>query len=375
MSAIPRILVVDTNNHLGHIVRASMFLLNRQYVLVEIPTAEEALSEVIDTNINLAVVTFSLDGSMTGLEWATRAIRQRAGARIIVVADDHDPEPDATLLESSNFQYVSYTAGELFLRVMRIGLDGPEVVAAEEASRNSSSSALDLGPVPKLNLDRARTLLLDAIREIGALGVGVLGGLIADRAGRIVVDEGATSQIDKEQVTPLLGPSFAQAIRMSPHLGGKSWLMKYYEGDDYQLFALSAGYHYFMMLLVSPSRGALGAIMRYGRQAARELSVLLGDEAWEYKEPQAAPPATVSAPIAPPEPELPAMTAQEITTKLMAPTLEPVADLDIDALFADAEGSEDFDLFGTGDNAEIANLLDDGTLSFEEARNMGLLGD
>ncbi len=375
MSAIPRILVVDTSNHLGHIVRASMFLLNRQYVLVEIPTAEEALSEVIDTAITLAVVTYPLDGSMTGLEWATRAIRQRAGARIIVVAAENDPEPDATLLESSNFQYVSYTAGEQFLRALRIGLDGPSVVAAEEASKGSDSAALDLGPIPKLNLDRARTVLLDAVREIGALGVGVLGGLVADRAGRIVVDEGATSQIDKEQVTPLLGPSFAQAIRMSPHLGGKSWLMKYYEGDAYQLFALSAGYHYYMLLLVAPSRGALGAVMRYGRQAARDISLLLGDAAWEYHEPQVALPAAVSAPVIAPEPEPPVMTPQEITTKLMAPTLEPVGDLDIDALFANAEGGNEFDLFGGGDGSEIGDLLDDGTLSFEEARNMGLLGD
>ncbi|PJF44081.1 MAG: hypothetical protein CUN55_05800 [Phototrophicales bacterium] len=375
MSGIPRILVVDANNHLGHVVRASMFLLDRQYVLVEIPTAKEALSEVIDTAINLAVVTYDLDGSMNGLEWATRAIRQRAGARIIVVADDHDPKPDAMLLESQNFQYIPYSSGEQFLRALRIGLDGPEVVAAEEASKESAAAPLDLGPVPKINIDRSRAILLGAIREIGALGIGVLGGLIADRAGRIIVDEGATSQIDKEQVTPLLGPSFAQAIRMSPHLGGNSWLMKFYEGDDYQLFALSAGYHYFMMLLVTPSRGALGAVMRYGRQAARDLSELLGNEAWEYKEAQATATQTmIAAPIAEPEPE-PIPTPEEITSKLMAPTLEPVGDLDIDALFATAEQVEDFDLFDAEDSSGISDLLDDGTISFEEARNMGLLGD
>lgn len=378
MSAIPRILVVDTTDHLGHIVRASMSLLSRQYVLVEIPTADEALSEVIDTNINLAIVTYSLDGSMSGLDWATRAIRQRAGARIIVVAEEHDPEPDATLLESGNFQYVAYNAGERFLRAIRVGLDGTEVVQAEEAaSSTGGGSSADLGPVPKLNLDRAREILLDAVREIGALGVGVLGGLIADRAGRIVVDEGATSQIDKEAVTPLLGPSFAQAVRMSPHLGGKNWLMKYYEGDNFQLFALSIGYHYYMMLLVSPSRGALGAVMRYGRQAARDLSVLLGDVAWEYIEPQQPAPAlaaVANTPVAPPEPETPSMTPQEITTRLMEPTLEPVADLDIDSLFDGIDGNGDIDLFDSGDGG-LGDLLDDGTISFEEARNMGLLGD
>lgn len=381
MASIPRIMVVDTSNRLGDLVRAAMAMLDRRYIMVEIPTPQEALDEVFRTEIDLAVTAYMLDGTMSGTEWAERAIREQAGAQIIVAASDNDPKLEPAKLKTMPFQYIAYTAGEHFLRAIRIGLDGQEVVEAEEGQ---SAVALDLGPIPTLDIDHARGVLLEAIREIGAIG-----GLISDRAGRIVVDEGATGYIDKTQMTALFGPTFAQAVKVAPQVGGNGWSLKYYEGDRYNLFTLAAGYHYFMLFLVESSdKLAFGAVTRYGRQGAKRIIDILGDKAWAYADIQAvatemAAPieavvvATMPEVIPPRVVEQPITDTAELASKLFEEKLEPIADLDLDALFGQAQDDAAFgDLFSeealTGDDLL---LTDDNTVSYEEAQDMGLLGD
>ena len=368
MTAIPRILVVDPFGRVGMMVRAAMLMLDRRYVLVEVMTTSEALDEVFGTEVDLAVTTFHIDGKMTGIEWAERAIRERAGAQIIVVASEEDASPAPELLENAFFQYVPQASGEKFLRAIRVGLDGQDVVQAEE----HSGASLDLGPVPNLDLDSARDILIRTIGEIGAIG-----GLVADRAGRIVIDEGATSYVDKEMLAPLLGPSFGQLTKVSPQIGGDGWLLKYYEGEQYLLFGLAVGYHYFIMMVMGPSRAALGAVTRYGRQGARDITDLLGNAAWAYSQPAPIVTATAapSGEMKQPVEEPPKMTPAEFTSKFSAPTLEPVADIDIDALFSADSNDSGFDDLFDMDDLGLGDLLDDGAVSFEEAQDMGLLGD
>lgn len=380
MASIPRIMVVDTANRLGDLVRAAMAMLDRRYIMVEIPTPQEALDEVFRTEIDLAVTAYILDGTMTGTEWAERAIREQAGAQIIVASSDSDPKMDAAKLKAMPFQYISYTAGEHFLRAIRIGLDGHEVVEAEEGQ---SAVSLDLGPIPNLDIDHTRSVLLEAIREIGAIG-----GLVSDRAGRIVVDEGATGYIDKNQMTALFGPTFAQAIKVAPQVGGNGWSLKYYEGDRYNLFTLAAGYHYFMMFLVESSdKLAFGAVTRYGRQGAKRIIDMLGEKAWGYSEAQPVAEVVVIEPVvaakvvpevvAPTMIEPPITDTAELASKLFEEKLEPIGDLDLDAIFGQAQDDAMFgDLFSEEALLKSDLLLaDDNSVSYEEAQDMGLLGD
>lgn len=382
MASIPRIMVVDTSNRLGNLVRAAMAMLDRRYIMVEIPTPQEALNEVFRTEIDLAVTAYILDGTMNGTEWAERAIREQAGAQIIVAAAENDPKIEPAKLKAMPFQYIPYTSGEHFLRAIRIGLDGHEVVEAEEGQ---STVALDLGPIPNLEIPHARSVLLEAIREIGAIG-----GLISDRAGRIVVDEGATGYIDKNQMTALFGPAFAQAVKVAPQVGGNGWSLKYYEGDRYNLFTLAAGYHYFMMFLVESSdKLAFGAVTRYGRQGAKRIIDMLGDKAWGYSEGKPAVPEVVviaepvAAAVVVPEivqqkpVEPPITDTAELASKLFEDKLEPIGDLDLDAIFGQVQDDAVFgDLFS--EEAFLRNdllLADESSVSYEEAQDMGLLGD
>lgn len=376
MASIHRIMVIDTRAHLSDLVRAAMSMLGRRYAIYEVPSAESALDEIARVEFDLIVTAYTLDGTMNGLELAKRAIRERAGVAIVVVASENDPMIDAEQLEELPIQFMPYPPGEKFVRALRVGLDGADMTEAIEGV-----SEIDLGPIPPLDIDKARAILVNTMREVGAIG-----GLIADRTGRVVVDE-RTGYIDKSLIASVLGPTFAHATKIGPQIGGQGWSLKFYDGNRYDLFALALGYHYFAAFLFDDTKtGAFGAMTRFGRQGAEEIIKLLGDNAWTFDQP-ATPPApilpTSPRPISrPPKHATQPLPKLEITPTppplLDEPILEPVGELDLDLLFGQSNPDElTFDdLFGNNQpvNLDIGNIHGD-KMSFEEAQNMGLLGD
>ena len=378
MAGIPRILVVDPTSYLGDLVRAAMIMLDRRYIMVEIPDFNEALDEMYRTNVTLAVTAHYITDELSGIDWSERAIREQASANIIVVGSHEDPRPDAKKLENAPFQFVNYDSGEPFLRAIRVGLDGKEVVEAEESS--GKSETVDYGSIPTIDIDAARGIVSNTRLELGAIGA-----LLANRVGRILIDDGAMSYVDKEQIAPLLGPIFPKTIKLAPQIGGNGWLLNYFEGERYNIFALSIGYHYFVLFLMDASApGALGAVTRYGRQGASRLVDLLGDSAWQHGQVAAPTPTKdktgelipVEAAIEAEPEEQPTEDMADLSAKLFETQLEPVDDLDLDLLFGQEVADDDLDdLIFAENSLEIqADLLkDDGIVSFEEAQNMGLL--
>ncbi|MBZ0320796.1 MAG: hypothetical protein K8L91_30565 [Anaerolineae bacterium] len=376
MASIHRIMVIDTRAHLSDLVRAAMSMLGRRYAIYEVPSAESALDEIARVEFDLVVAAYTLDGTMNGLEFAKRAIRERAGVAIVIVAAENDPMIDADQLEELPIQYMPYPPGEKFVRALRVGLDGADVVEASEGIVE-----IDLGPIPALDVDKARTILVNTMREVGAIG-----GLIADRTGRVVVDE-RTGYIDKSLIAGVLGPTFAHAPKIAPQIGGQGWSLKFYDGNRYDLFALSLGYHYFAAFLFDDNKsGVFGAMTRFGRLGADAIIKLLGDSAWTFEQP--APVPVPTSPTAPRPGSRPPKHATQPLPKLeVAPTapaivdepiLEPVGELDLDLLFGQSTPDEQSfdDLFSNDQPADLdlGNIHGD-KMSFEEAQNMGLLGD
>lgn len=376
MASIHRIMVIDTRAHLSDLVRAAMSMLGRRYAIYEVPSAESALDEIARVEFDLVVAAYTLDGTMNGLEFAKRAIRERAGVAIVIVAAENDPMIDTDQLEELPIQFMPYPPGEKFVRALRVGLDGADVVEASEGIVE-----VDLGPIPTLDVDKARTILVNTMREVGAIG-----GLIADRTGRVVVDE-RTGYIDKSLIAGVLGPTFAHAPKIAPQIGGQGWSLKFYDGNRYDLFALSLGYHYFAAFLFDDNKsGVFGAMTRFGRLGADAIIKLLGDSAWTFEQP--APVPVPTSPTAPRPGSRPPKHATQPLPKLeVAPTapaivdepiLEPVGELDLDLLFGQSTPDEvSFDdLFSNDQPADLdlGNIHGD-KMSFEEAQNMGLLGD
>jgi hypothetical protein len=379
MASLPRILVIDPIGRLGGIVKSGMTMLDRPHVMVEVPTIQDAIDEISTRSLNLVVTAYFLgENQPNGIDLAERAIREQAGTPIVIMADEFDAPPDPSRLSGKPFQYLTYPPGEQFFRALRIGLDGEEVVQVQEGA----SGEFDIGPIPAMDVEATQKLLHPTLINMGAIAA-----FVCERSGKILAEEGAMGYIDKTVVATTLAPLFPRAIKIAPQIGGQGWAMQHFDGERYDIFALALGYHHFLVFLFEgDNRAAIGEVMRYRRRGIEEFINLIGDDAWSYQE--VIVPETVDA-TTPPEPivekrstiTMSALDLDEAKESPLSilddePFLEPVKDLDVDLLFGDVD-DDLADLF-SGDLLEDDGVFDIATgdgVSFDEAQNMGLLGE
>ena len=112
-----------------------------------------------------------------------------------------------------------------------------------------------------------------------------IGAFIADRMGRVAVSEGITGYFDINVCAATLGPHFASTVDLRESIGGNAWTLQYFDGDNYDLFAIALGLHYFVVLIFDGSkRPAFGPVTRYGREGADTIIEQIGgDAAWSYR--------------------------------------------------------------------------------------------
>lgn len=390
MPPIPRIVVVDADHNIAPIVRGALALLSRQYIMVEVPSSEDALEEVANSSIDLVVTAYRCAGEMHGVELATRICHKSLGTPVIVLADEGDPQLEVDALEDAPFQYFVRPVAEPFLRGLKVALDGETVLAEEN---EPAGDTLDLGPVPKLDLDEVNTIVADLMRDAGAMGI-----ILADRTGRVLIHHGATGYIDRETLAVLLGPMFARVAEVGPLVGGRAWTMHYYNGERLDVYSLALGLHYMMCLVFEASnRRALASVMLYGRRTADQIIELMGDTAYAVKKAEPLPPPRAEKRprtepvtiVAEPESvadEAAAASQEESLDDLEAalaaadePSLEPVQDFDPEALFGQAvdESLADtmFDPDTLGDLAESIVPDEDERVGYDEAIDMGILDE
>lgn len=376
MASIPRVVVVDPRSEIARIVRGAMALLARQVVLVEVPDAAEALAEIDRVEVDLLVAASTLPGDLDGIDLAEQVNHLSLGTAVIVLAEQGEPRPDAARLAEARCQFFVRPVAEPFLRGVRAALDGLPAVSDAAPDTVPANALAD---VPPVDLKALRAVMLPLMRDVGAMGV-----ILADRLGRVLIDEGATGYLDRERLAALLGASFGRTGEVADLVGGRAWSMQYFDGERIDLYALSLGLHYFLCLMFEGSnRAAMGAVAVYGRRAAEQMIEQMGEAAFAIPESPMAEPAGASAgveerastPSAAPEDQL-ASAAEDDSVRL-----DPLPDaaFDPEALFSqpvDEELADSlFDPDTLGDMA--ASFGPDGSshVDIEAARDLGLIGD
>lgn len=384
MPSVPRIVAVDSSYDVARIVRGALILLNRPHILVEVPTAEDAIEEVLRADTALVVTAYRVAGSVHGVGLATRLSRESLGTPVIVLADEGDPLLDQQALKEAPFQYYMRPVAEPFLRGLRIALDGEEAIAVEE---HEAKSDLDLGPVPAIDVNRLRDIVASLTRDVGAMGI-----FLADRTGRVLIDQGATGYIDREKLAAIMGPAFARSAEVSPLVGGSAWTMQYYDGERLDVFGLALGIHFFMCLIFEGTSRAFGSVTVFGRRAADQIIELMGDSAYLVKKPEPLPPQEVVPELPKPvveEPEIQPVRKKkkkdtvELAALFEAQTAAPVAEtaveMDLDALFGQSidEGLA-ASMFDPDSLSDLASSLASGggeRVGYDEAIDMGILDE
>src|SRR5579859_5114762 len=393
----PRIIVVDDNQGVYNIVRASLELLGRRPRLIETQSGDDAMTELRISSADLLVTAHSLSGTTNGPMLALMAKRELAALPVIVLGGESDPEIDQDTLEQSPFQYLRRPlAPELFIRALRVALDGPEAVPQENKPEDM------MQPVPIVDVDRLRPTLFQLMRDVGAMAV-----VLADRNGKVVAYDGAAGYIDRDLLAATLGPGFGYTSRILSIIGEQPRVLKYFDGDKLDVFGLAIGLHYFVTLIFDQKAAStLGNVKRFGGTAVNAMLDMIGSEtAFGLKPPvQAVEEAPAKEEKAPKEAapthgkktrrtqEMAAVASSKTESKTdgkagkkkstsetqaaKQPMMEPIANFDPDLLNAldQVDLSMAEDMFSPD---KLASDVSSGgnKISFEDALLQGIIGD
>lgn len=386
MVALPRIITVDPTGSLAHIIRAVSDLLDRSITLIDISSGPDALAEVRRGDCAVLVTTVELEDKIRGYQLAIEVSQISPDTRVIVLAESTDPELDVKELADSPYIYLHRPVDlNQFARVIVAALDGGDIFEAAQEPIQAAASpngVVHLGQMPFLDAEAARPIIDTLLTDVGAMAI-----VFANRAGEVLLERGAVGYVDREQLTNVLLPTIHSVMDISTLVGGRTSALQVFDGDTYDIYVLSVGYHHFMCLIFDGQAGGrqLGAVNRYGRRAAEDMIALIGATALQIDRPSKS---EIPVPVVTePEEETiepAAVRAEEWGTEPELPEpeplkLDPIENLDLDLFdhkqLAKLDVNLAEDLFNPDTLAEIANETrrDRGPLSYDEARELGII--
>lgn len=283
----PRIIIVDENQGIYNIVKASMELLARRPRLIETRTGDDAMTELRISPPDLLVTAHSLPGKTNGPVLALQAKREQASLPVIVLGSENDAEMDEETLSQSPFQYLRRPVmPEVFIRALRIAIDGPEAGSLDTGTHEM------VVPVPMVDVDKLRPLMSALMRDVQAMAI-----VFADRNGKVITFDGAAGYVDKDLLAAGLAPGFGGTMKLLPVIGEQPRVMKYYDGGKFDLYSLAVGLHHFLILIYEGNADrAIGNVKNFGGKTVNKMLELIGDVAFALKPP--APPAPVKPEVA-----------------------------------------------------------------------------
>lgn len=402
MASVPRILTVDPYGNIPAQIRAAFELMDRYVTQIDVPSATVALEEFERGGIDAVIAAWEAGDDMQGWELVGRLRDIDASVNVILLGNYGDMDMDEETLEQSPFVYLRrpFDIPQL-LRVLKAALDDDDIFEAMRPPVTAGVQSIpDMGPVPKINEERAAQVVDELNRDVNPIAT-----ILATREGETVIEQGMTSDIDTRDLARTVVHAILANIDLRDFAGGDTSAMQFFDGDDYDIFLLSVGLHHFLILIFDGTSGTrmLGPVNNYGRKRVRELTEVLGAHAWimqrrrtdeddilrrsqprtatqEQAKPLARAQITSEVPAVTDDDETELMEVEEIELESNLPKLDAIADdeFDVDALFADGDDDSGEDLFSLDALEELAGDFDAGdgsTIDWSQAEQLGLIGD
>lgn len=279
-----RILIVDDQRDIARVLKTALELLNRGYFVVDVPSGEEAILEVQRKEFDIVVAENRLPG-MTGPELIIRLRRKNPGLKAVLITSTPIAEVKREIREKGievlvgifekPIDTAAFTAAiesAVFGERSERGPKAPPVVAAEDP----------LGDIPEIDQGQVSRVLSSMMRDLGASAV-----VFSDRKGRVLLSEGQLDQALRfTELTVLLAYNFTTTAQISGYLGDEpSTAVHYYDGNWFDIYALSAGAHYFITIVFpGGSQKQMGPVLRFGKPAVQQIVAELGDMAYGPRE-------------------------------------------------------------------------------------------
>ena len=370
-----RLLLVDNQRDVTRMLRAALETSGREYVIVDVPSGEEAILEISRGGIDLLVTDLRLPG-MAAVDVIKRF--KKAAPNAPVIATSAQPAPQAEAAARSAGALACFDKPvrmDEFMQTVETALGlKPIFKSAEEEAAVSAQAEPGVA-------DRLASLR----RDLGANAV-----LLVDLDGKVVVRAGDVMRLDVDAMLQHLMISFSASMKLCRLLGGYiPTNVHFFDGDDWDIYSANVGQYFALVIIFDGDRGAgqMGPVMRYGRACADDLLnslVMMGVA--EPPAPAAAAPAPAkvqaaasaakSAAAGAPAPA-PAPAPSPAAPPKPAPPPKPLTEAEIKALEeaakkVDSKQAASFWDSLTEEEAEAKDVRPD-AISFEQAEKLGLV--
>ena len=233
-------LIVDDHQEIRTVLRANLETLGLDLDLVDVPSGEEAIVEVVGTGIDLLIADVGLPG-LSGIELIRKLKTTYEEMQVIVITgmEEDDIHQEIADLDPEAFFLKPLKMPE-FLNAVRktMGLDPVEEDPEELIKLTKKALSPDV-----------TSRIADLRGELGAISIMVIeaSGVIGAETG-IVPDT-----VYETHVMPLLLNTFKTTNKISYYLGNESpesvW---YFSGEKYDLFWSHINTSYGMIIITNP---------------------------------------------------------------------------------------------------------------------------
>jgi CheY-like chemotaxis protein len=330
----PRILLVDDQQQVSRVLRSSLELSGREFLISEVSSAEEALAELDRAPIDLLVTDLRLPG-MSGLQLVERAKALHPHLQTVLITGNPTEEIRQRAEQLGVVAFLPKPIGtNYFLEIVQAALEVAEEKEATEVDRERAI---------------VRERLADLRRQVGADAVYLI-----DEKADIVGGVGDVVDLDLEACVGPLMSAHRAALAAGRAMGARApGNFQHIDGDNHELFLINVGDKKALLIVLRGEQeaGQLGAVMHYGRRMADVLQVLVEEEPVG--------PAALASAI-----EWEEFVADEAKKDIQPDQLEAAAE------GVDASGADDF----WEEAAQTPMKTDrEGGLSYDEALQKGLL--
>ncbi len=255
-----RILLVDDQVQVSRMLRSSLEFSGREYVVVDVPSAEEALVELARGSVDLLVTDLVLPG-ISGIALIQKARELNPKMRSIIITGHPSSEARTRAEELGVVVFMTKPIRTSYF-----------LEAVERALALSMSSS---SPVKMVN-DGMRRLIERLKVMQGELGADAI--LLLDEHGRIIARSDRGIDLNLETALPALMTAFRAGLKVSSLL--ESLLptnFQYFDGDTHDIYLTNVGAFYGLLIIYRGKQetGKLGSVVHYGRRAVNELLEIL----------------------------------------------------------------------------------------------------
>ena len=252
-------------------LRAALETLGRGFVIVDVPSAEEAQLEFRRGPVDLLITDLRLPG-ISGLELIRRLHKSSSAARMIVISGYADETARAEFRSLGALFFPKPLDLPAFLKGVQEAVSLRDLAEARDAvtvtdAAVAAPAAREAEP-PALPERLARLQ-----RDLGALAV-----LLVDAQGGVAAQSDEAPGLDLARLLPRLRLALDASRDVAQALGAQTPTnLHLFDGSVFDLYAADVGEAFALLIVFDGQRGAgqAGLVLRYGRQAADDLLTVL----------------------------------------------------------------------------------------------------